>query len=265
MSGHATGQPQQRRRQRDGEPARTDGTRCRMVSSVRSFLSSSSSALVSGALALSVLSACGGAVALDDIPREVDGGAGPGNGAGNGNGAGSGTGNGVGTGGSGSAGGSGSTSPGSPGSPPFPPDASPPPKPTVIACGQSSCSGGTQSCCITQAGDASCIAKGGQCAGIPLDCTSGASCPGGQVCCLDIQGLPTAACTSLAACDSGPSPNGPPSSVILCDSDAECPQAMRCRDAPGDVGIKFCRPRRNGGGGNGGNGGNGGGGGGGGH
>jgi hypothetical protein len=183
---------------------------------------------------------CGGAVQLDDVPIGGDGGTtGPGNPGAPGA---------IGTPGTpGSPGapiGTGTTTPGGPSGPPTVVDASAPPPLQTIVCGDQSCTAGVESCCFDPNGDASCIAKGATCQGFPLDCSSGQkSCGSGEACCLDLQDQ-SASCVPKDQCSGAPSPNG--GQIILCDSDADCRQGERCRDAPGDFGIKICRPRRGG-------------------
>lgn len=230
-----------------------------MFSRVRAL---TSSAFVLGSLTLTTVVACGGSVALDDIPINVDGGGASNNNGGTPGTSGSGAGSSSGSGGST---GTGATSPGNPGSTAPSPGTAPtptptPPKPIVIDCGDKTCDGNAQSCCVTQDGEASCIAKGGKCAGVPFNCSNTASCGATQVCCLDISGgggggggFGEASCVPKSQCDGNIGPGG--GSVILCENDNECPQGQRCRDAFG-IGIKMCRARRGGGGGGGGPGGN---------
>src|SRR5262245_5582471 len=64
-------------------------------------------------------------------------------------------------------------------------DATPPPPDSggaPIKCGQTTCDSNSQECCVTFQ-TATCIAKGAQCQGGVLNCTSAAACPTGQICC----------------------------------------------------------------------------------
>lgn len=144
----------------------------------------------------------------------------------------------------------------------------------TVACGSSACNVATEQCCVTFGGggpgsgpgaDGACVPVG-KCNGdIALSCASGKNCPGGQVCCADLNG-DVASATCQTTCVGGFGPGAPPppgpagdGSVQLCASDSECPKGMTCRQTP--LGFGVCQPRRGGGGG----GGHGGGGGGGGH
>jgi hypothetical protein len=157
----------------------------------------------------------------------------------------------AGSGGVSGSGSAGSTTPGSPGTPTQPPsvlDAGAPTKPQIISCGGTTCAAGAQVCCIDpMTGGSDCVAGGSQCQGIPLSCSSGATCGAGQICCFEVDGVAggAASCVAKGSC------GGSPGNAILCESDAECPQGERCREAPGteEFGIKICRRRRGGGGG----------------
>jgi hypothetical protein len=131
--------------------------------------------------------------------------------------------------------------------PGFPPDASvpapdasvkPPPvvdaaPPPVITCGATSCSPTSQECCFTGGGGASCVPQG-KCQGIAIQCSSAASCTGGEVCCAagGNGGSPTATCAP--ACTGGPQ---------LCASDDECQNGGACRPL-GKSGVAICRRPR---------------------
>jgi hypothetical protein len=106
----------------------------------------------------------------------------------------------------------------------------------TIPCGNGvTCSLATQECCIVpgdagMGGTGSCIAKGGQCMGISLQCASAANCSGGEVCCG----------SQMNGAQCAPSPCGQ-GEVQLCASSQECPMGDRCRGAR-DGGIGFCLP-----------------------
>lgn len=98
---------------------------------------------------------------------------------------------------------------------------------TGILCGFTSCDPATQVCCASFGGSLACVTKG-TCGGIPIDCSSSASCPSGDVCCLDIVGgAPKATC--VASCPG----------FQLCATDAECTPPRACRPLIGP--YRSCR------------------------
>jgi hypothetical protein len=94
-----------------------------------------------------------------------------------------------------------------------------------VACGPAgACDPSTQVCCANpNTLSFTCIAKGAPCGGIPISCSSSASC-GGEKCCLSFGGP-----QCQIACF-GPQ---------LCQSDGECTPPQRCRPAFG--GFSLCR------------------------
>jgi hypothetical protein len=100
-----------------------------------------------------------------------------------------------------------------------------------IHCGPTGvdCDPATQECCAMFGGSFSCVAKG-TCGGFPLSCSSAASCPTGDVCCLEFGG----GGTGSASCTPGFCPG-----IQLCATSAECPTGTRCRRLFG--GYRSCR------------------------
>jgi hypothetical protein len=96
-----------------------------------------------------------------------------------------------------------------------------------ITCGEARCDSATQDCCVSFQG-ASCGPRG-SCTGASLSCSSAASCPDNEVCCVELQGQISAACAP--ACGSG---------VQLCASDRECPSGLACRTNA--LGYDTCAP-----------------------
>ncbi|GAC1539762.1 MAG: hypothetical protein NVS3B10_04490 [Polyangiales bacterium] len=96
-----------------------------------------------------------------------------------------------------------------------------------ITCGGGvSCDPATQDCCASPGGGGlACVAKG-TCGGIPITCSSAASCPSGDVCCFNFGG-------GGATC--APSCGG----IQLCAVDAECRPPLRCQ--PLIAGFRVCR------------------------
>jgi hypothetical protein len=112
-----------------------------------------------------------------------------------------------------------------------------------IQCGQATtCDPATQECCVSFGGGGDqCIAKGGNCQGVALSCTSASSCPSGDVCCASLQGRLRDGGTLATSCD----PQCTQGEVQLCATTAECPQGDDCRRGFG--GIRFCAPPFDGG------------------
>jgi hypothetical protein len=87
-------------------------------------------------------------------------------------------------------------------------------------------------CCITQQ-SATCTAPNA-CQGFALVCSGTASCPNGDVCCLDFQGQnqpPVSSCQPQCQQGFG--------HFQLCDSNADCSGGRQCRRGFG--GLSTCR------------------------
>jgi hypothetical protein len=129
----------------------------------------------------------------------------------------------------------------------------PPPPPTPIPCGNTTCTPGTQTCCIrfqNGAAGASCIGAHDTCqAGTTIGCIDTPSCGPGSICCLSTQMLSTN-CNRPAACLLSPG-------LILCSADSECPGLLPHCCGIGN--LRICRAQACGGGGPGPGGGGGGG------
>jgi hypothetical protein len=108
----------------------------------------------------------------------------------------------------------------------------------TIACGATACDATREECCA-QGGGSSCTAIGACTGGIPLSCSSGASCATGDVCCL---ALGRAGPTSTCAANCGAVGAG----AQLCASNSECAPREQCRAAL--AGLSICQPAAAGGG-----------------
>jgi hypothetical protein len=111
---------------------------------------------------------------------------------------------------------------------------------TTISCGNTTCDGATQECCVGLmggGGGATCVSQG-SCAGISLACTSAANCASGDVCCISLGGGGASCATS---CSGGMGGN-----YQLCSTDAECPAGDTCQTTP--FGVSICRGQGGGGG-----------------
>jgi hypothetical protein len=93
--------------------------------------------------------------------------------------------------------------------------------PVPIPCGATSCTPGVQACCI-QADTQMCVSPQAPCGGgASIGCLDGASCTGGNVCCLSVVGGGTG-CLAPSVCSIA-------GGGILCTTDAHCPSATpRC-------------------------------------
>ncbi len=107
----------------------------------------------------------------------------------------------------------------------------------TITCGKATCNADTEFCCATQQGT-TCVAKGGQCQGAQLDCSSAKSCPNGEVCCGAFQNQKITA-TCQQACKGGYQ------NPQLCEDSSECTPPDTCRPAFG--GLMVCAPSFDGG------------------
>ena len=101
----------------------------------------------------------------------------------------------------------------------------------TITCGNATCDGTTQACCLTMQGQ-SCIPEGGNCQGPKLDCSKTSNCAPGEVCCFE--GGPGGGASCRDTCGGG----GPGSGVQLCETSAECLNGEPC--SVGKGGIKRC-------------------------
>lgn len=97
-----------------------------------------------------------------------------------------------------------------------------------ILCGGDYCNATTEQCCANFTG-LSCVAKGKCSGGTTLNCSSGASCGFGQVCCFGGLGggTPTATCQPICF------------GIQLCASDDECGPMRTCQNTFG--GYRICR------------------------
>ena len=107
-----------------------------------------------------------------------------------------------------------------------------PPTDGGIHCGPTGvdCDPSTEECCAMFGGAFSCVTKG-TCGGFPISCSSAASCPPGDVCCLELGGPGGG---GSASCTPGFCPG-----IQLCETTAECPPGTRCRRLFG--GYRSCR------------------------
>ena len=98
---------------------------------------------------------------------------------------------------------------------------------TGILCGGlAACDPGAQDCCVSpSSGSFACVPKG-TCGGIPISCSSAASCPTGDVCCFGFGGGGATCTTSCGG-------------IQLCALDAECAPLLRCR--PAIAGFRVCQ------------------------
>lgn len=105
-----------------------------------------------------------------------------------------------------------------------------------ISCGADVCNADTQSCCAGFGGF-QCVAKGGQCQGAVLACTSNEDC-GMQECCISITGDADAASSCKARCDT----MGGGRDRQLCQADDDCRAPFRfC--TPTIFGVNICTRR----------------------
>lgn len=100
---------------------------------------------------------------------------------------------------------------------------------TTMVCGATTCTVGTQECCVIMVMGA-CIAKGATCGGARWGCTSPKNCGGGQVCCVSgAGGAGGGSCTAAGMCPS----------TTTCESNADCSgSAKNCVDLGAN--IKAC-------------------------
>jgi hypothetical protein len=103
-----------------------------------------------------------------------------------------------------------------------------------IPCGKSTCSPGTQECCVAQTAG-TCTPRGECDGGIAVTCSSPKSCStAGDVCCASFGGGGTTGGISVT-CTSATDCHG----FQLCQSDMDCPDGESCD--PGLDGLDVCR------------------------
>jgi hypothetical protein len=108
--------------------------------------------------------------------------------------------------------------------------------PTGAGSGATGATGGSSAVSVGSSADVAAVSAvsstSGECEEASLACSDAASCPGGEVCCVELQGPMDVESSCAPECDGGFT------SVQLCASDAECLNGEPCQEVFG--GFMVC-------------------------
>jgi len=90
--------------------------------------------------------------------------------------------------------------------------------PGTLECGSTTCTVGSQQCCITGAATATCIDASAQCQGLPVTCDGPEDCPAETPICCARLGGGGRGIRCVASCNA----------TQLCNVDSDCPSGERC-------------------------------------
>ena len=122
-----------------------------------------------------------------------------------------------------------------------------PPSPGHIECGDSTCTVGSEKCCVGKSDGGfsqKCSPASLACEGVAKACDSREDCPKGQICCFKGGKEPLILCSADKLCAGDP--QAPTGGWPLCRSESDCPDGRRhCCPAPvGGIIVSVCSAQR---------------------